>query len=180
MKYMYYYWQDLYTPTELIEIEKYCLANESKIYSDRPAGDKKNVDAFVFDIPKKEEKFDILFERVMNTNHQFFGFDIFDYYLRQGNYNNYEGEKNEYKFHRDAADPQDLHDIKLTAILNISNEEYEGGDFIIYDGDHRIVDEIKTPGNLLVFPSFYYHAVTPVTKGCRKTISFWFRGPVWK
>ena len=38
----------------------------------------------------------------------------------------------------------------------------------------------KEKGSAMFFPSFTYHRVKPVTKGTRKSLVVWFRGPKWQ
>ena len=67
---------------------------------------------------------------------------------------------------------------KLSVIV-LLNDGYEGGDVLFQD--YTAQDETKmiypkTKGTMLVFPSFLRHAVTPVTKGERKSLVLWIHG----
>ena len=95
------------------------------------------------------------------------------------NYNVYDSSNSgEYDFHIDEAGPEILQDIKLTAMINLSEEHYEGGDLIMFQGGKfRTIKEFSLPGSSIIFKSWLPHKVTPVTKGIRKTISHWFYGP---
>jgi PKHD-type hydroxylase len=61
-------------------------------------------------------------------------------------------------------------------------EEYKGGDmefaFHDKDGDKqpKICEEIRPKGSLIVFPSFVWHRVKPVTKGIRNSLVCWNLG----
>jgi len=94
------------------------------------------------------------------------------------NINLYESKnKSEYDFHIDATDDH-VSDIKLTGIVNISEEPYEGGEFIaFYGGKFAEIPEIKNPGSSILLKHGILHKVNPVTKGIRKTLSYWFQGP---
>ena len=61
---------------------------------------------------------------------------------------------------------------KLSMSINL-NDDFEGGDLILYDSDPI---KQKT-GNATFFPSFMPHEVTPVTKGTRYSLVMWFLGP---
>jgi predicted 2-oxoglutarate/Fe(II)-dependent dioxygenase YbiX len=37
----------------------------------------------------------------------------------------------------------------------------------------------RDKGSALFFPSFSYHRVKPVTRGIRRSLVCWFRGPKW-
>jgi len=114
-------------------------------------------------------------------NRNYFGFDLFQITESDHiNYNIYDSANNgEYSWHSDGYKdcPQD---IKLTAIVNVSEQEYEGGDLELFINGVRVIDEIRKPGTVVIFPSYIQHRVTPVTKGRRITISKWLMGPNWK
>ena len=94
------------------------------------------------------------------------------------NYNVYDSSNSgEYDFHIDSSS-RDIYDVKLTAMINLSEEYYEGGDLIMFSsGKFREISQFSPPGSSILFKSWIPHKVTPVTKGIRKTISYWFRGP---
>jgi len=76
--------------------------------------------------------------------------------------------KGEYKEHIDHSD---LHPRVLSCSI-ILNDNYEGGDFSFFGGEHIIK---KKAGSAVVFPSNFCfpHAVTPVTNGDRHSIITW-------
>jgi len=153
---------------------------------------KKNIhgkeDTFhVANVPKKGEFFNIpcmpvidilrpwLYQcQAINKNH--FGYDIYwDFHLDVLNYNVY-GTNGEYDWHIDA-NGKSFYDLKLTCLLNLSEEPYEGGEF------HTINSNEKhefTSGMGLVLNSLIAHKVTPVTKGERITLTYWAEGPLWR
>ncbi len=72
---------------------------------------------------------------------------------------------------------------KLSAVISLSDDdEYEGGDFQFdfRNSDKgknvRSVTEFRKKGSVIVFPSFIYHRVTPVTKGTRYSLVTWNLG----
>ena len=68
-------------------------------------------------------------------------------------------------------------DLKLTCILNLSEEPYEGGSFFKINEK----EEIKFDSGMgLIFNSLIAHKVTPVTKGERITLTYWGEGPPWR
>ena len=67
--------------------------------------------------------------------------------------------------------------MKLTCLLNLSEEPYEGGDF--YTINQKEKHEF-TSGMGLVFNSMVAHKITPVTKGERITLTYWALGSSWK
>ena len=68
-------------------------------------------------------------------------------------------------------------DYKLTCILNLSEEQYEGGDFYLVINKEKI---IINPGDGICFTSLIAHKVTPITKGERRTLTYWAQGPSWR
>ena len=63
--------------------------------------------------------------------------------------------------------------ISMSLILN---DDYEGGDLILFD-----VGPMKQEvGTMIFFPSFLPHEVTPVTKGTRYSLVMWFLGTPWR
>ena len=108
-----------------------------------------------------------------------FGFNLFQSTnIDLWNINTYDSKNDaEYDFHTDATKDH-VSDIKLTGIVNISDEPYEGGEFIAYyDGKFAEIPEIKNPGSSILLRHGTLHKVKPVTKGIRKTLSYWLYGP---
>ena len=72
-------------------------------------------------------------------------------------------------------------DRKVTVVCVMSNpEEYVGGSLQIKD----LVGEVHAPelkkGDVIVFPSFLIHRVTPVAAGTRYSAALWLSGPAFK
>ena len=106
----------------------------------------------------------------------------------------YEGSKKQhYDWHCDSNalpynrpnDPNTHGKIrKLSATISlVDNEEYEGGDFEFDfrnndDGSNmaRVCKEIEPKGSVVVFPSFVWHRVKPVTAGTRYSLVIWNLG----
>ncbi len=65
----------------------------------------------------------------------------------------------------------DVKGIPILSIVGVLNNDYEGGEFIMFD-DYEI--KFK-PGDLILFPSvfLYPHLVKPVTKGTRYSFVSW-------
>lgn len=77
--------------------------------------------------------------------------------------------------------------LSLSVQLDDPND-YEGGDLLFdprdltLEGGSRIVEDpaIKPQGTIVVFPSFVWHKVTPVTKGTRHSLVMWSHGERFK
>ena len=72
---------------------------------------------------------------------------------------------------------------KLSATVSLSDEkDYSGGEleFQFRNGDNpnarRMCKDILPKGSLVVFPSFVWHRVKPVTKGVRYSLVIWNLG----
>ena len=72
---------------------------------------------------------------------------------------------------------------KLSMTINLNKPgEYDGGnlkfDFGPHAGGKRFheVEEIRPQGSIIVFPSYVYHQVTPITRGTRYSMVLWSLG----
>lgn len=111
-------------------------------------------------------------------NRNIFGYDIYwNFHLEMFNYNVY-GIGDEYTWHVDANIENTRTDPKLTCLLNLSEEPYEGGEFYTISDPNK--EREFRPGQGLVFTSSIGHKVSPITKGEKKTISYWAYGPSWR
>lgn len=88
---------------------------------------------------------------------------------------------------------------KISCSIQLSDpKDYDGGEFELMSGINRHDKEDKDlggegyfetkavplphfrdKGSALFFPSFSYHRVKPVTRGIRRSLVCWFRGPKW-
>ena len=72
-----------------------------------------------------------------------------------------------------------VRDIKLTCLLNCSEEKYEGGDLYLFrDGEVKIQN--FNPGSAVIFPSFTNHKVNKIISGSRATLAIWMEGPKFR
>jgi PKHD-type hydroxylase len=83
-----------------------------------------------------------------------------------------------YKMHNDSlSDPKILFNRKLTIVCLLSDPtEFTGGHLNFAAKQ----DVIKTKGSAVLFPSYLYHSVTPITSGIRKTLVCMILGPQWR
>jgi PKHD-type hydroxylase len=118
---------------------------------------------------------------VTNLNNLSFGFSLHersDYDAVM--YNKYNAENvGEYGWHKDFV-LNEPYDIKLTALVNLSNSKYDGGEFEYFTTRPAGIPEFDRSGSLLVFPSFMLHRVLPVTNGERLTVTQFYIGPAFK
>jgi PKHD-type hydroxylase len=93
-------------------------------------------------------------------------------------------EKQHYDWHTDSAPNPNEYGLirKLSMSLSlVDGTEYEGGDFEVNDlspQNNKIhqVKSLKKKGSIVVFPSFVWHRVTPITKGTRYSLVSWHLG----
>ena len=72
---------------------------------------------------------------------------------------------------------------KISMTVNLTNpDNYAGGNLKFDLGAHagakryHICQEIRPTGSIIIFPSFVYHCVTPVTRGTRYSLVLWSLG----
>ena len=69
---------------------------------------------------------------------------------------------------------------KLSITIQLSDGiDYQGGDLLLYPGAQATTAP-KRLGQLVCFPSFVLHEVTPVTQGTRYSLVTWVHGPLFK
>ena len=115
--------------------------------------------------------------KCQQANKKVFGYDTYwNFHLDTFNYNVY-GLNDEYGWHIDAFNDTLPSDIKLTCLLNLSEESHEGGEFCTVNQYEKIEFD---SGMGLVFNSLIAHKITPITKGKRTTLTYWADGPSWR
>lgn len=128
--------------------------------------------------------FNRLNEVIEHVNSNCFNFDLNGYESFQ--YTEYK-KNGQYNFHTDMAelfDPKTNADteprkLSLSLILNEPGKDYEGGEFETQTSDKITTHESKK-GRIFVFPSYIVHRVSPITKGTRKSLVVWVKGPKFK
>ena len=101
------------------------------------------------------------------------GWEPFQYTEYDESYNGH------YDWHTDhiASTPFEPNIRKLSFSLGISDiDDYEGGDLHIKMRSEEDVYKLSR-GEIVIFPSWMLHKVTPVTKGKRRVIVGWGKGP---
>ena len=115
----------------------------------------------------------------ISVNNHHYGFDLFQLTANQIlNYNSYNINE-EYTWHIDADMSSPIRDIKLTCLLNLSEEKFEGGDLYLFRNKEVKVQKFY-PGSAVVFPSFLDHKVDKIVKGKRNTLAIWLHGPKFR
>ena len=100
-----------------------------------------------------------------------------------------------YGWHRDAGpfttgNTNAIRKLSLTLALS-DPDTFEGGELQFYNGDRpvdnvgeitgeQVTNDIKSQGSIIIFDSYDFHRVTPVTNGVRHSIVCWACGPRFK
>jgi PKHD-type hydroxylase len=106
-----------------------------------------------------------------NYNKVLYGIESLQYTEYDSKYNGFYGP------HPDCYEEQNPLLRSLSFTIQLSREEdYEGGDLLIYYGNNTIKAN-KTYGTITFFDSKILHEVTPVTSGFRKSLVGWILGP---
>tara|TARA_B110001454_G_C12490514_1_gene338265 strand:- start:64 stop:627 length:564 start_codon:yes stop_codon:yes gene_type:complete len=97
------------------------------------------------------------------------------------NYNIYNSEsKDSYDWHDDKSG-RPTFDIKLTLLINLSEESYDGGEFELAMGREATpISQFSNSGSAIMFKSHILHRVKPVTSGVRKSLSLFILGPKFR
>jgi len=178
---LYWHFKDLYTPNEIKSLNKNLLDNVSSLKDIAAEEVIKTADVQIIRA-KSVPALNRIFEAVHSANRQNFGFNLYSAGTDKQttvNYNVYSSKsKGEYAYHTDDDYGNPVGATKLTAIFNLSMQSYEGGKFYLNPfGQEIMVSEINDPGSLIIFPSWFFHTVTPVTKGKRISLAWWAEGP---
>ena len=175
----------LYNTAPLFNIDHIKKLNKTISEHFVPGSDKLNTDA----IKTSQVKFVNLgaiqhlispfLDFIIHSNTYYYGFDIFQLTgSKKLNYNTYQKDE-EYTWHMDATVRSPIRDIKLTCLLNCSDNDYKGGDLYLFrDKDVKV--ETFGPGSAVVFPSFISHKVEKIISGSRATLAIWMNGPKFR
>lgn len=125
--------------------------------------------------------FNRIVEVIKDINDQHFKFDLTQFEPLQ--FTSYDSSRQEfYGRHMDCT-MGSLHKTatrKLSITIQLSDGiDYQGGDLLLYPGAHATTAP-KRLGQLVCFPSFVLHEVTPVTQGTRYSLVTWVHGPLFK
>jgi len=125
----------------------------------------------------KETKwiYDKLTVIVKSSNRDMWNFDLvgFGEEIQIGEYR--DDELGFYDWHLDVGENSDYRKLSISVQLT-DPDTYEGGELYFKTGkNERKADSGK--GTVVIFPSYFLHKVTPVTKGIRHSLVVWITGP---
>lgn len=120
-------------------------------------------------------------DSIMDINDRYFNYNLFGYDSFQYTVYN-DTNEGKYDWHMDSIHgPKTINDFRklsVVMLLNRPNIDFEGGLFQINDkGEYSPSTIDLSRGRIVMFPSYFMHRVTPVTKGIRKSIVIWVMGP---
>lgn len=71
---------------------------------------------------------------------------------------------------------------KLSFTIQLSDpKDYEGGELQFFDGKETYINKnLKEKGSIIIFPSFVWHRILPITKGTRYSLVGWIHGNSFK
>lgn len=125
--------------------------------------------------------FDKMIDLIGNINEHYFKFDLNQFEPLQ--FTSYDSSRKEfYGQHMDCSMgiPHATASRKLSITLQLSDSsDYEGGDLLLYQSREPAFAP-KKKGQLVVFPSYVLHEVTPVTSGTRYSLVTWVHGPMFR
>ena len=178
----YFFWNKVLSKEEIKKInsllDKYKKEKEPARAKARES--KKTSTVYPIKIKFLKEEISKILYNINIVNQDRYGYDLYNFYDEDElNYNIYKtGE--EYEWHKDAETFK-ASDIKLTALVNISESSFSGGEFNLLNSKNvTLAPELSNPGSMIVFNSFILHKVDPIIKGTRKTLTFFAKGPAFK
>ena len=178
----YFYWNNLFSEQEVKNINSLFNKNkkEKEKLSLKAEGSKKTSTVYKIKMKYLRKHLNEAISHIIKNNQDEYGYDLFEIADEEAvNYNIYKkGEQ--YQWHIDA-DRTKSSDIKLTALINVSDTSFSGGDFYLLNSNNPLpVPELNNSGSMIIFNSFTLHKINPIKKGIRKTITIFLRGPAFK
>ena len=121
--------------------------------------------------------YDKLGTMISEANNNMWKFDL-THMREQIQYTEYYEGGGQYDWHMDCGiGIQNQRKISVTVQLS-QPDEYEGGDLEFNLGNHMVAPRVQ--GAAVIFPSFFLHRVTPITKGIRKSFVLWVGGEPYR
>ena len=180
--YNYYYYNNVLSK-DMIENLHYIFDKNSNNSTDDPAINVSKTSSVKFvNWSIMKESMNSIEQCVLKHNKEYVGYNLWPQFESDDIIlNEYDSKyQGEYGWHKDHSN-NFVCDIKLTVLINVSLEKYEGGKFYLFGGGgEQHVKEFDEPGSMIIFKSDQVHKVTPVTKGKRHSISMFYTGPRWQ
>jgi PKHD-type hydroxylase len=180
----YYWFKDGFTTTELVDIESLTTNLD---WVDAQTG--QDVKSKITDYRKSKIKwcpqsdewywvYEKLSDMIKTANKTMWDFELTQM-REQIQYTEYYSGGGQYDWHMDCGiGIQNQRKVSVTVQLS-DPSEYEGGDLQFNIGGSWITAP-RIKGAAVIFPSFFLHRVTPITKGTRKSFVLWVGGEPFK
>ena len=176
----WYYWDNFFNDKEVKNINNF-IENNYDMNENPDLGTEYKKVSTVQNIQYKKVKHLVseVVDNAVRVAQKDFGYNIFklhnDDFL---NYNVYDSNtRDNYDWHWDKSFSA-TYDTKLTLLINLSDEYYEGGDFQLLTGNkEQTIEQFSKSGSAFMFKSHILHRVVPVTYGVRKSLAIWIDGP---
>ena len=177
MKDTYWYWSKLLDKNKIKELCNFIDNNFCDYEGDFFDKKLKFCGVKVIGWHKVKHLLDDVVTKCLEVNKEQYGFNIWPVLDSDFvNYNTY-SSGNKYDWHKDTEPDSTTRDTKFTILINLSTKKYEGGNLEHYSYGAHEVKELNDPGSVVMFPSYVYHKVTPITKGERKSLVIFISGP---
>jgi PKHD-type hydroxylase len=181
------FWMKLFSHEEVDQIVEYCKKTDT-FQGGLQNGTDFNYRKSGISMHNKNDENRWIFEKINHAiesaNRDFFQYNLIGYeFFQYGTY----GVDDFYHYHADAFFDNTVFDKntflcrKLSLSILLSGaDEFEGGDFEICLGNPDYPNRYHLEkGDVIFFPSYVLHRVTPVTKGIRQSLVVWVLGPKW-
>jgi PKHD-type hydroxylase len=176
------YWSQLFTENECDEIIKICKnkkLSEALITNDGSLdADYRKSNIVFVGANDLEWVYRRLTDACVNLNERFFGFDLWGF-VEGLQFTEYKTPGGKYSAHLDKIYGGRVR--KLSIVVQLTKpEKYKCCDLELITSDREPIKMSRARGDLLVFPSYILHRVTPIEKGTRHSLVGWITGKPFK
>jgi len=163
-------------------VEKIIELGESNPSSDALIGSgvvnkptRNSILSWIYRDENSSEVFEFLIDKINSVNYYHYGMKLYGIeYLQYSRY----PLGGHYRFHNDITVKKEDYMRKMSIVIGLNSEDsYEGGDFLLSPQGENPQSFRLDKGDLIAFPSYVPHKVTPVTSGSRITLVGWAVGP---
>ena len=178
----HYFHQNFFSQEEVVQLNQHIESNYNQIETAKNQSvkdngySKNNTKILMINIYKIKDLVSRLESYVKYVNESYFGFDVYPFNDHDTCLLNIYKPDGEYDYHTDHS-RNDVFDIKLTVLANLSTQDFEGGDFKIFNGGEYDVPGFRPSGSILIFKSYLSHKVSPIISGERRSLTIFARGP---
>ena len=173
----YWVWPDFFSNKEVKQLNNIVKKYKNKdLVLEKAEEAKKTSTVYQVQYNYIKNNLEKLIDNVHFINERHFGYNLFEIQNPMLNYNIY-NKNSEYEWHRDGSNVHTF-DIKLTLLINISVNKYEGGDFSFFNSAHKqTINDFSKSGDAIIFKSHCLHKISPVVEGKRESLTMFLTGP---